>query len=161
MVPTTISSTATIELRPRSVGELLDLTFTLYRHNIKLLASIAALVAGPILVLTLISNLANTLDLNGTGIPGRNGDDLSLIPMPSITLVLMVIAGIVWPWMDGALTFSVIERVLGRMSNWHNAYRATRHQWAGLWIANILRLEPDVAERDKALSDPQLTDLLR
>jgi hypothetical protein len=52
---------------------------------------------------------------------------------------LTILIGIFVPWMDGALTYSVIERVLGHQTTWREAYSATRPRWGSLWVANAIR----------------------
>ncbi len=54
--------------------------------------------------------------------------------------VIIGVLGVLWPWMDGALTYLAIERMLGRETGARAAWRATRPQWGSLWAAHALRV---------------------
>lgn len=134
-----------VELRPRSVGELLGLTFSLYRRNFPLFVGITAVVAVPVLALLALSNLVPTAQF--ALMPQAAGDVASdefggafvgLSFLTCCTTVLAIIAGVFWPWMEGALTHSVVERVLGRAPGLRASYAETRPRFASLWVSNIL-----------------------
>jgi hypothetical protein len=48
--------------------------------------------------------------------------------------------GILVPWMQGALIYSVIENILGRQPTWRESYRAVRPRWGALWIGTAIRV---------------------
>lgn len=54
--------------------------------------------------------------------------------------VIVGVLGVLWPWMDGALTYVAIERMLGRETSARAAWRVTRPQWGALWATHVLRL---------------------
>ncbi|HEY3342806.1 MAG TPA: hypothetical protein VGK81_12340, partial [Anaerolineae bacterium] len=135
-----MTPTSTTELRPRGVGELLDLTFRLYRRNFLRLIGITLVVMGPVLALNLlgstisvtsyISFLSNTVsDASGNSAPATSL--LSLVSTCASGLSLLM--GILVPWMQGALIYSVIENILGRQPTWRESYRAARARWGALW----------------------------
>jgi hypothetical protein len=134
-----------VELRPRSVGELIGLTFSLYRRNFPLFVGITAVVAVPVLALLALSNLLPAAQF--ALVPGSTesaaSDELGaaffgLTALTCCATVLAAIAGIFWPWMEGALTHSVIERVLGRSPGLRASYAETRPRFASLWSSNLL-----------------------
>lgn len=137
-------STNAVELRPRSAGEVLGLSFDLYRKNFPLFIGIAAVVLAPILLLSSIGQLLPLLQVAMAPATMNTDSDaftgtffaLSLATwcMSGIALVL----GVFWPWMEGALTFNVIERVLGRAPGLRQSYRETRPRWGALWGSNVL-----------------------
>jgi hypothetical protein len=136
---------STVELRSRSVGELIGLTFSLYRRNFPLFVGITAVVAVPVLALLALSNLlpAAQFALVPGSAESATSDELGaaffgLTALTCCATVLSAIAGIFWPWMEGALTHSVIERVLGRTPGLRASYAETRPRFASLWSSNIL-----------------------
>jgi hypothetical protein len=137
---------STIELRPRSVGELLDLSFSVYRRNFIKLIGITLVVMGPVLALSLISSGGSIAQYVSILSSAANGDSNSVGPMTALTTFistcagsLTLLVGIFVPWMDGALTYSVIERVLGHQPTLRQAYNATRSRWGALWVAGAIR----------------------
>ena len=141
MAPTSI-----IELRPRSVGELLDLTFRLYRRYFMRLMGITLVVMGPMLALNLLGStisltsyftlLRDTLGETSSSVSPATSL-LSLVSSCSSGLALLF--GILVPWMQGALIYCVIESILGRQPGWRAAYQATRSRWGALWIGTAIR----------------------
>ncbi len=141
MAPTSI-----IELRPRSVGELLDLTFRLYRRYFVRLMGITLVVMGPLLALNLLGSTISltsyfTLLRDTLGETSSNVSPvtslLSLVSSCASGLALLL--GIVTPWMQGALIYCVVENILGRQPSWREAYQATRPRWGALWIGTAIR----------------------
>ncbi len=138
----------TVELRPRSVGEVLGLTFDLYRKNFPQFVGIAAVVVVPTLILASLSQILSLVVFAAS--PGMLTGNLTSTPetftgvalaayIGSICFGLLIyIAGIFWPWMDGALTHHVIERVLGRGSGLRASYNETRARFGSLWGSNML-----------------------
>ncbi len=138
----------TVELRPRSVGEVLGLTFDLYRKNFPQFVGIAAVVVVPTMILASLSQILSLAVFAAS--PGMLTGNLTTTPetftgtalaayLGSICFGLLIyIAGIFWPWMDGALTHTVIERVLGRGSGMRASYNETRPRFGSLWGSNML-----------------------
>ncbi|MCL5997684.1 MAG: hypothetical protein M1546_16745 [Chloroflexi bacterium] len=141
-----MTSTPSIDLRPRSVAELLDLTFHLYRQHFVPLIAVTLIVMGPLLALSLLSsagslaqymavfNASVSDDAGGIGAATVLGNMVSLCA-GGLTLLL----GIFVPWMDGAVTYNVIERILGHKPTWRESYRVTQPHWGALWVANAIR----------------------
>jgi hypothetical protein len=142
-----MASTPSIELRPRSVGELLDVTFHLYRRHFMPLMGITLVIMGPLLAISLLSNATSLAQYAALLNPMTGFEDS--VDASGATLLssgvslcasgLLLLLGIATPWMDGALTFSVIERILGRAPTWRESYNATRPRWGALWVAGFLR----------------------
>lgn len=135
-----------VELRPRSLGEILKLTFDLYRKHFPLFIGIAAAVLLPILLVNALSQLLSLaqLALMPEALIGGSGAD-AFAPQAvafstaSLCLSLTILGlGAAWPWMEGALAFNVIERVLGRELGLRSSYNQTRMHWGALWGSNLL-----------------------
>ncbi len=139
----TTPSSPAIDLGPRSVGELLDLTFHLYRRNFLRLLGIALIVLGPVLALNLLSSassLANYISLFSDTLGAQPGPaSVVASALAACAGGLALLAGIFTPWMEGALVFNVIEQVLGRQPDWRASYRETRPRWGALWVASAIR----------------------
>jgi len=144
-----------VELRPRSTGEVLGLTFDLYRRNLPLFIGIAALVAVPTLIILSISQLMSIsvfasdpqAYLNRFGALGASSTSAGLSDSARMLslganciLFFAYIAGIFWPWMEGALTHNVIERALGRSPGLRESYHETRARFGALWGSNALMM---------------------
>ncbi len=136
-------ATDPVELRPRSTGEIFALAFDLYRKHFPLFVAIMAVVLLPILVLNALSAIASLAVV--AAVPGLApdpaGEDFAsggLFIASNCSSGLVLLMGILWPWAEGALTFNVIERVLGRAPGLRASYGQTRRNWASLWIANLL-----------------------
>ena len=131
-------TTGSIELRPRTTGELFALAFDLYRRHFALFLAIVGVVLLPIMLLnalTVVAALGTSLITPGE-VPGTVFVGLTLAF--SCLPLLVWFLGIFWPWAEGALSFNVIERALGREPGLRASYGQTRHSWASLWIANLL-----------------------
>jgi hypothetical protein len=143
-------------LRPRSIGELLDSAFTLYRRNFLLLVSIAAVVQVPFAILQLvvykladIGGRLNTLQ-SVTNQLGNQGGQLT--PGQSAQLstdvgafavyfgvVILVQYFVVYPLSLAATTHAVSNRYLDRPASVGESYRAALSMWRSL-IAMVLML---------------------
>ncbi len=143
-------TTGSVELRPRSTGEIFALAFDLYRRHFPLFFSISSVILLPALLLGAMSSIA-TLAGVVMGLAGPSGDALDLPAQEASSAGLIFISfisncipaliwllGIFWPWAEGALAFNVIERILGRAPGLRASYGQTRRQWGSLWIANLL-----------------------
>ena len=142
-------------LRPRSIGELLDAAFTLYRRNFVLLVSIAAVVQLPYAVIQLVvfratdvashsssvQNLNTTLGNNGTLTPAQTSqltsDVGALAVYFGVTLLVQLI--IVYPLSLAATTHAVSNRYLDLAATVGSSYRAALSMWRSL-IAMVLLL---------------------
>lgn len=135
-----------VELRPRSLGEILKLTFGLYRKHFPLFIGIAAAVLLPILLVNALSQLLPLvrLALMPEAFIGGSGADAfapQAVAFSTASLCLSLTSlglGVAWPWMEGALAFNVIERVLGRELGLRPSYTQTRMHWGALWGSNLL-----------------------
>jgi hypothetical protein len=117
----------TVELRPLSLGELLDRTFTLYRSHFWLFVGIMAIpaafvVPAQILIGSLQSSFMNVA-------PGR----VPTLPSPGYIagvflgyFALMLIFGIVYSIAVGATTCAVADSYLGRTSTVRGSYARIR-----------------------------------
>ena len=152
----TLHSTA-VELRPRSIGEVIGLTFDLYRRNLPLFIGIAAVVVVPTMLLLSLGNLASlsAIAANPSAFIGNFGGGGLNLPSQATSpetagsmmtaslgstclLLLTYVAGVFWPWMEGALSHNVIERVLGRAPGLRASYAETRPRFGALWGSNAL-----------------------
>ena len=137
--------------RSMSVGEWLDATFTLYRRNFALIASISAVVQIPYALLTwLLFELTGVAtfvrsplaSLGGQSITQAQAQQLlnSYLGILVVTLGLLLLSLlIVVPLGEAATTRAVSDRYLDRPSSLLSAYRAA---WSrlGALIAMILIL---------------------
>ncbi len=137
--------------RSMSVGEWLDATFTLYRRNFALIASISAVVQIPYALLTwLLFELTGVAtfvrspfaSLGGQSITQAQAQQLlnSYVGILVVTLGLLLLSLlIVVPLGEAATTGAVSDRYLDRPSSLLSAYRAA---WSrlGALIAMILIL---------------------
>jgi hypothetical protein len=137
-------TTNAVELRPRSAGEVLGLSFDLYRKNFPLFIGIAAVVLVPLLMLSTLSQLLPLLQVAMLPASLESSSDAAGGAFFALTLTsycfsaIALVLGVFWPWMEGALTFNVIERVLGRAPGLGQSYRETRPRWGALWGSNVL-----------------------
>jgi hypothetical protein len=142
-------TSSTVELRPRNVGEVLGLTFDLYRKNFPLFVGMAAVVVVPTLLLLSLSQILSLVIIaaNPSALTGNFESSaaesvtgtLLLANFGSVCMgLLLYVAGAFWPWMEGALTHNVIERVLGRTPGLRASYNETRPRFAALWGSNAL-----------------------
>jgi hypothetical protein len=117
----------TVELRPLSLGELLDRTFSLYRNHFWLFVGIMAIPAGFVVpAQILISSLQGSL-MNVT--PGRP----PVLPSAGFIagvflgyLAFMTVFGIVYAIAIGAATCAVADSYLGRPSTVRGSYARIR-----------------------------------
>ncbi len=124
------------DLRPLSLGELLDRTFTLYRNHFWLFVGIMALPQ------ILVTTVALTLQALGNRLPTiRPGADPAqaaaqmgrymsglFIGIGTTLLVYWFIYSLAW----GATTVAVSDVYLGRTANIRSAYRVVRTRFWGL-----------------------------
>jgi hypothetical protein len=142
-------------LRPRSIGELLDGAFTLYRRNFLLLVAIAAVVQVPYAVLELVvykltdiggrlnqlQTLSNNIGNQGTLTPEQTSQltgDLGAF-FAYLGIVFLAQFLIVYPLSLAATTSAVSSRYLDQPATVKGAYRAALNVWRSL-IAMVLLL---------------------
>ena len=125
--------TATPNLRPRSVTELLDASFRLYRKHFSTFFTIVAVVNGPLAVITIVTAASPFLML------GSADFSVSLPALGCIETALFFVLGILAIWMSGALTQAAFEVVLGKPVGWRRAYQETRGRIGSLFGAGLLR----------------------
>ncbi|MCS6846355.1 MAG: tetratricopeptide repeat protein [Anaerolineae bacterium] len=138
-------TTGSVELRPRSTGEIFALTFNLYRQHFPTFILITSLVLLPALGLNALSVVAVLAASTLAPAAALSGDTQTqdatftgLTIASNCISAIVWLLGILWPWAEGALAFNVIERVLGRTLGVRASYGQTRRHWASLWIANLL-----------------------
>ncbi len=137
--------------RSMSVGEWLDATFTLYRRNFVLIASISAVVQIPYALLTLIlfelSGIAGFVSAPFGSLNPQTATRAQEIAQLNSLLgalavsggVLLVAALVVFPLGEAATTRTVSDRYLDRPASLRTAYRAAWGRLRSL-IALILLL---------------------
>src|SRR5271154_2721433 len=108
------------DLRPLTLGEILDRTFTLYRRNFLLFAGISAIPQTLLLALSVVSLLLTT---NGatrafTGM----GVGLSLV----FGLVVVIVTVLATFFSQGATILAVKDLYLGRTASILESFRRTR-----------------------------------
>ncbi len=132
----------TAELRPLSLGELLDRTFTLYRGNFWVFAGIMSIPAALGIPLTF---LVLQFDSNMFVNPAK-----PVVPSPGLILgflggyfLFMIVLVVVYSIVAAAITYAVSEAYLGRKSSIATAYKSVRGKvWRlfGVALNVILRL---------------------
>jgi hypothetical protein len=130
----------TVELRPLSLGELLDRTFTLYRSHFWLFVGIMAIPAAFVVPAQILIGSLQGSFMNMT--PGR----APTLPSPGYIVgvflgyfALMLIFGIVYSIAVGAATCAVADSYLGRPSTVRGSYARIRAKFWKLMgvVANI------------------------
>lgn len=118
------------ELRPLSLGELLDRAFALYRRNFWLFAGIMTVPA-----CLLVPANAAYLRANGLQIPWD--PTLSSRPHNSgFTFVLLFASWIVYAVAQAAATYAVADTYLGRPTTVRASYGRVRgHFWRIIWVS--------------------------
>jgi hypothetical protein len=114
---------AALDLRPLSLGELLDRTFFLYRRHFLLFIGIAAV---PYLVI-LVPVLAGLLLY---GLPARSGSP-SIVPAAAVVVIVLVILAaiavfVAFLYSAGASVFAVSEIYAGRSASIRGSFRLVR-----------------------------------
>ena len=118
---------ATLDLRPLSLGELLDRTFTLYRSHFLLFIGIAAIPNAIIFAIVLVPGLAPWL-FPTPAHPTSPGETPGISPLFIIVAILVFLAVIIIYlvailWSQGATVIAVSELYLGRTTTIREAYR--------------------------------------
>ncbi|HLY60346.1 MAG TPA: glycerophosphoryl diester phosphodiesterase membrane domain-containing protein [Terriglobia bacterium] len=116
-----------MELRPLSIGELLDRTFSYYRNNFWLFAGI---VAAPQVAMVAVSIFMQSLRLTGTPPPPSKDPTDIIARFPAmmagfaITMVVLMLAAIIiYSLVQGAVAYALSEVHLGRLTTVKAAFR--------------------------------------
>jgi hypothetical protein len=143
-------------LHPRSVGELLDGAFTLYRRNFVLLVAVAAVVQVPFAIIQLlvfsladIGNRLSSVQSITNNLPNQ-GNTLTPAQTNQLTsdigafvayfvIVIVVQFLVVYPLSQAATTSAVSARYLDQPATVGSSYRAALGRWRSL-IAMVLWL---------------------
>ena len=132
--PGTPAPSLHLDLRPLSLGEILDRTFSVYRSRFWLFSGIAAIYAACALAFQLLNLLARHFVTIHYGF--RSGTSSALAGSLIMALPLLVPYAIT----EAALIFALREVYLGNGTTAGNALRATIRRWyryvgIALWIA--------------------------
>src|ERR1700681_2352250 len=116
-----------LDLRPLSLGELLDRTFFLYRRHFFLFTGIAAIPYSLFLVFNLASTLLTRFRLGASGQVSTVGTGVALIGGVTLALVLGLVGSIAFLFSVGATVFAVSEIYTGHQTS----IRASLHRVRG------------------------------
>jgi hypothetical protein len=129
---------AALDLRPLSLGELLDRTFFLYRRNFLVFAGISALPYALLLILVLVPFLFMILARPGH-VPA--GFQLAGLITAVIFVVAAIIVGIVaFLYSAGATVFAVSEIYSGRKATIRQSFRLVRGKAGTIFGVGILSM---------------------
>jgi Membrane domain of glycerophosphoryl diester phosphodiesterase len=130
----------TVELRPLSLGELLDRTFTLYRSHFWIFVGIMAIpaafvVPAQILISSLQSSFMNVTPGRAPTLPSAG----YIVGLVAGYFAMMLVFGIVYSIAVGAATCAVAESYLGQTSTVRGSYAKIRAKYWKLMgvVANI------------------------
>jgi len=111
------------ELRPLSLGELLDRAFSLYRHNFSLFVGIMAIPSAltvPVSVLFFLNQSA--------GASGARPTPANVAWIVFVVLTFLILSVVVYPMAMGATTFAVSQSYLDQTITVREAYSKVRGQ---------------------------------
>ncbi|MCW1970762.1 MAG: tetratricopeptide repeat protein [Anaerolineae bacterium] len=136
----TASSSSIISIQPfTGAGALVKVTFGLFRNYFGQWFGIVFRVAGLILLLNIVSGVLSALPfLTSLDANTASPVNLGLSIVASCVGVLVAIASIFVPWMNGALFYQTFERIAGRAPSVSDSYRATQSRFGGLWVNTFL-----------------------
>ena len=134
-----------LELRPRTILDLIDGTIRLYRRNFTQLLSITAVVLIPLAIVDIVAQCLLVIGVPGltTTQPGQL-PDFSNVNITSFVIgvglfsLYMLFLAIAAPLSDGALTIAVSEKYLGRDIGLKEAYQRALPHWATLIFITII-----------------------
>ena len=108
------------EIRPMSVGEILDTGFRLLRNHFGLLAALSAIAYGPMGILQMVAAMA--------GASAKAGGEPSamLIPMLIVIAVMGLVALVAFPLSSTAMTMALGDVYVGRPTS---VGQALRQSW--------------------------------
>ena len=140
----TQTSSESFESRPHGTGELLALTLQFVVHNLGPVMGITLIVLGPILLISLINSgislaqLPNNITAQANLDQSTSGQSVLLSIVSGCFSLIVFGLSFLQPWMQGALTHNLIERLLGRTPSTGNSYRAVRPRFWSLWGSTVL-----------------------
>ena len=140
----TQTSSESFESRPHGTGELLALTLQFVVHNLGPVMGITLIVLGPILLISLINSgislaqLPNNITAQANLDRATSGQSVLLFIVSSCFSLIVFGLSFLQPWMQGALTHNLIERLLGRAPSTGDSYRAVRPRFWSLWGSTVL-----------------------
>ncbi len=139
------ADTTYFDAQPRSTLELITQTLQIFGKHFSHFAGLSLLVMGPLALLGLLGGVFSgqaTMSLQnnitGTSSSVQAFSQVTGSIISSCTGLLVLIAGVFFPWMEGALTYSLFERVLGRAPGVRDSYHATQSRFGSLWGSNAL-----------------------
>lgn len=115
----------TVELRPMSLGELLDRTFTVYRNHFWLFAGIMAV---PYLVILAINVLSSSLQATGPRAAGAHPPSVGAVLAVGglVFILVMVVTFAMYAAAQAATIFAVSDVYLGKSTSVRQSYRHVR-----------------------------------
>jgi hypothetical protein len=137
---------AGMDLRPLSLGEILDRTFGLYRRFFLLFLGISAIPRLLVLVLNLSQLFLGTLPSTFSGIPRANGPQSApAIPSPGgiaaglgLGLIILVVTIIAYMLTQGATVTAVSDLYLGRTITIADSFRRVKGELGSLFGVILL-----------------------
>ncbi len=127
-----------------AVNPSLGASFHLFFKHPKAFLATAAPLVLPMAAFSFLSALVQwpslVAQLGNLSRPQANNTPFLLTALLCCGSIIIGVLGVLWPWMDGALTYVAIERMLGRETGARAAWRATRPQWGSLWAVHVLRV---------------------
>jgi hypothetical protein len=129
---------------PENISSMISATFRLFGQSVGHWIGIALRVMLPMALLNAISlviSIVSTSSVNSSATGA--GNLITAILSICISLIILIVSIFV-PWMNGALTYSAIQRILGAHSgrgeapSASDAYSAARPKFGALWAANFV-----------------------
>lgn len=110
-----------IELRPLTLGELLDRAFTLYRRNFWLFVGIMAIPSALTIPFSVL-----VLSNQNAGIPAAAPSAANLLWIAFLAIAFLVLLWMVYPMAMGATTYAVSQSYLGQSATVRGSYGKVR-----------------------------------
>ena len=129
---------ASLDLRPLSLGEILDQSFSLYRQNFVLFVGIAAIPQLFVLAFTLVQTFLG-LKSPIPGAPATQSLGPGLVVVGVVIIVLgRIAAAIAYLWTQGATVHAVADIYLGRPTTIGDSLRKVRSKILTLFGVGLL-----------------------
>lgn len=138
------TSSQIFESRPHGLGELLALTLQFFVRNIGPVLGITLVVLGPIALIGMVNSSLSIINMPASFARQSNPDQSMTGTQVLISIVsgcsslIVFVLSFLQPWMEGALTHNLIERLLGREPAVGDSYRAVRPRFWSLWGSTVL-----------------------
>ncbi|MBK8901448.1 MAG: hypothetical protein IPM53_09715 [Anaerolineaceae bacterium] len=133
-----MNATTLLDLRPLSIGELLDRTFRLFRKHFLTFVLIAVIMQLPVAILQVASTLlVNNFAFDPTAQNPFLNTDL-LAPTILVSLAIGFASFIITQVGTAALTQAVSDSYLGRTVSFDNAFSRMGNTWFTLILASIV-----------------------